>query len=95
MNLIKFDSPLIPGAQSWYFVIKALGMDPDLGEFVTNDDKFTVRVENKLYVMYHYNSKCNEERPLFCFEKNTKPSSKIMYQTLVHCIKETWAEVLI
>jgi hypothetical protein len=92
VNTIKFDSPLIPGSQSWYFVIKSLAMDDSINGFITQSDRFSIRIEDDMCIMYHYNHECDEERPLFCFKNGTNPGGKIMYQTLVHTIKETWAE---
>lgn len=95
MNTIKFHSPLFPGSQTWFFVCKALALEPQLVEVVTDNDTFAVHEQEPGIMVMSHNSAQFGERELFAFNRDDHIEASVMHRVLVHTLKNAYVEYLI
>lgn len=96
MNTINLRCSLdVPNAQSWHFAVKALAMDATLKDIIAESDIFEFIDHVAAYVMVHHSKMHKDSKELFALDKNTRVPAYVMYRTLVHTLKDAWAEQLI
>lgn len=81
--------------QQIYTTFKMLEFDENVGNFLTNEDEFSIEKINDHYQVNLYSARVNETRSLFHYHKNTHVKIKDFYKVLISSIRNEFAEQFI